>query len=599
MMASVSIAARESLRVSTVSLLNSQERSLAVRKVHFPPIRTRWTPRVAYSSCRRSSAACTSTPCGSRSASDASSSGSAEANSIASSRRSSSARGSPALSGSSSGITTFNFGIAGPPLFLAVRGRRRHVARIGHPIFSRLTLAHVERRKRPLLVHLHHALAHHFEGGGKARRKHRRRERRLDHVRDQKFVEPRPIGRAPDQPLERFARLGQRPDGALDQAHMRESRLLALLRISREQIVERRRILRVLDVRNRLGLAAPEHVTIELRAAEQALGNVADGFKTLEPQRQRDRHILGALAFGRVRFRQQQARLQIGEPCRHHEVIGRQLESQLARLLDEGEILVCERQDRNFSKIDLLLARECEQEVERAFETLDIDHQCGLARCPVRCKVGFKLDLVGVHEIALRALAPVSISAAHSARSAAGSSLTTRPRRASAASARAAASPVSTGTTDATARISSSSPLQWRTTSQPAAIAARERASIEPDKAPMEISSLISRPRNPSQSRITSRIRVTEVVAGAIGSIAVYTIWAVIPSGRSERGRNAAKSVVLSVSRSVSTMGSARWLSAAARPCPGICLSTGRTPPASKPSATARASKASFSAVSP
>src|SRR5215475_2252323 len=166
MMASVSIAARESLRASTVSLLNSQERSLAVRKVHFPPIRTRWTPRVAYSSCSRRSAACTSTPCGSRSASD----------------------------GSSSGITTFNFGIAGPPLFLAVCRRRRHAARIGHPISSGLTLAHVERRKRTLLVHFHHPLAHHFERGGKARLEHRGRERRLDHVRDQKFVEARPIG---------------------------------------------------------------------------------------------------------------------------------------------------------------------------------------------------------------------------------------------------------------------------------------------------------------------------------------------------------------------------------------------------------------------
>src|SRR5215472_2906857 len=184
MMASVSIAARESLRASTVSLLNSQERSLAVRKVHLPPIRTRWTPRVAYSSCSRRSAVCTSTPCGSRSASDASSSGPAEANSTASKSRSSSARTSLALSGSSSGITTFNFGIAGPPLFLAVRQRRRHAARIGHPLPSRLTLAHVERRKRPLLVHLHHALAHHFEGGGKARREHRRRKRRLDDVRD-------------------------------------------------------------------------------------------------------------------------------------------------------------------------------------------------------------------------------------------------------------------------------------------------------------------------------------------------------------------------------------------------------------------------------
>src|SRR5262249_23203253 len=184
----------ESCAASTFLLPTAQEAPLGGGKAHSPPIRTRWTPRVAYSSCSRRSAACTSTPCGSRSASDVSSSGSAEANSIASKSRSSSARTSPALSGSSSGITTFNFGIAGPPLSLAACRRRRHAARIGHPISSGLTLAHVERRKRPLLVHFHHPLAHHFERGGKARREHRGRERRLDHVRDQKFVEPRPIG---------------------------------------------------------------------------------------------------------------------------------------------------------------------------------------------------------------------------------------------------------------------------------------------------------------------------------------------------------------------------------------------------------------------
>src|SRR5262249_1964222 len=235
---------------------------------HSPPIRTRWTPRVAYSSCSRRRAARTSTPCGSRSASDASSSGSAEANSIASKSRSSSAPAPPPMSRPSSRITTFNFVLARPPFSLSGRRRRRHAARIGHPIFSRLALAHVERRKCPQLVHFHDPLAHHFERGGKARREHRRRERRLDHVRDQKFVEPRPIGRLADQALERFARLGQRPDGALDQAYMRKSRLLPLLRVSREQVVERRAILRMLDVGDRLGLAAPEHVAIELRAAE-------------------------------------------------------------------------------------------------------------------------------------------------------------------------------------------------------------------------------------------------------------------------------------------------------------------------------------------
>src|SRR5262249_4246615 len=232
-------------------------------------------------------------------------------------------------------------------------------------------------------------------------------------------------------------------------------------------------------------------------------------------------HVLGALAFGRIGVGQQQARLQIRKPRRHDQVIGRQLESELARLLDEGEILVGKRQDRDLGEIDLLLAGQRQQKGERAFETLDIDHQRRFAASPFGRKIVFELDFVGGHEVALPAVASACISAAHSARRAASSSLGARPRRVSAASARLAASPVSKGTADATARISSSSPVQWRTRSQPAAMAARERSSIEPDKAFMEISSLISTPANLSQPRITSRTRVTEVVAGAIGSIAV------------------------------------------------------------------------------
>ena len=77
----------------------------------------------------------------------------------------------------------------------------------------------------------------------------------------------------------------------------------------------------------------------------------------------------------RRRFRQQQARLEIGEPRRHHEIVGGKFEPQLARLLDEGEILVGERQDRDLREIDLLLARERQQQIERAFEALDIDDQ--------------------------------------------------------------------------------------------------------------------------------------------------------------------------------------------------------------------------------
>ena len=55
--------------------------------------------------------------------------------------------------------------------------------------------------------------------------------------------------------------------------------------------------------------------------------------------------------------------------------------------------------------------------------------------------------------------------------------------------------------------------------------------------------------------------------------MALNTTCAVIPRGRPASGRNAAKSVASSVARSVSTIGSARWLSAVARPWPGRCLS--------------------------
>ena len=74
-------------------------------------------------------------------------------------------------------------------------------------------------------------------------------------------------------------------------------------------------------------------------------------------------------------LRQQQPRFQIGEPRRHHQIVGGELEPQLPRLLDEGEVLLGQRQDRNLGEIDLLLAGQRQQQVERAFEALDVDDQ--------------------------------------------------------------------------------------------------------------------------------------------------------------------------------------------------------------------------------
>src|SRR6185312_17107878 len=242
-MASVSIAARESLRVSTVCLVNSQARSLAVRKVHFLPMRTRLTPRGAYSALRRAKASLSSTPFGNCRASVASSSGSPAANSNASSRRNSSGRASAAALSSASGGGS-SFGTMAS--FLATLGIAVSLGvflRVmrGHNSVRADTLAHVDRRERLLLMNLGQPLAHQFERGGKGRGEDGRRQRRLDHIRDQELVEPRPVGRLPDQPLERAARFGERPHFALLEAHVREFAARALRGVSAEQIVERRR----------------------------------------------------------------------------------------------------------------------------------------------------------------------------------------------------------------------------------------------------------------------------------------------------------------------------------------------------------------------
>ena len=67
----------------------------------------------------------------------------------------------------------------------------------------------------------------------------------------------------------------------------------------------------------------------------------------------------------------------------------------------------------------------------------------------------------------------------------------------------------------------------------------------------------------------------------------------------SARCRNGTKSCRSSSARDASTTGRSWWLSAAARPCPGMCLMTGSTPPAISPSAAARPSSATVSGSSP
>ena len=123
------------------------------------------------------------------------------------------------------------------------------------------------------------------------------------------------------------------------------------------------------------GHAAREEVVAEAVAGHQPGAGLADRFEMLQSGGEIGGEIRGRRLLAFRRLRQQQARFEIGEPGRHHQIIGGDLDLELARLLDEGEILVGERQDRNAREIDLLVAGERQQEIERAFEAVDVDHE--------------------------------------------------------------------------------------------------------------------------------------------------------------------------------------------------------------------------------
>src|SRR4029453_9880648 len=111
---------------------------------------------------------------------------------------------------------------------------------------------------------------------------------------------------------------------------------------------------------------------------------------------------------------------------------------------DEGEILVGERQDRDLGEIDLLVARQRQQQVERAFEALDVDHQRRLVGGTLG-EFGFELEVVRAHDTALLAPAVPASMAAKVRRASTVSMAAGARRAASAASARRAASSASGG----------------------------------------------------------------------------------------------------------------------------------------------------------
>src|SRR5262249_60638309 len=130
---------------------------------------------------------------------------------------------------------------------------------------------------------------------------------------------------------------------------------------------------------------------------------------------------------------------------------GAELEAQLARRLNERQILVCECQDRNLGEIHFLLTRKHQQKIERTFEALDVDDHCRLSCAAVGAERG--VELLVAHEAVFRCDAARSslTICVNILRAASVSNSSGAQRAASAVCARIAASPATLGACPATA----------------------------------------------------------------------------------------------------------------------------------------------------
>src|SRR5262249_36826812 len=115
----------------------------------------------------------------------------------------------------------------------------------------------------------------------------------------------------------------------------------------------------------------------------------------LQAVAQRRRQLGGArLVFRGGRLGQQQARFQIGQPCRPHQVVGGDLPPHPPLRGDKGKVLVGKGEDRNPRPIDLLLARQGQQEVDRSFVAVEVEDQGGLR---FACRRQARRAGLGVH----------------------------------------------------------------------------------------------------------------------------------------------------------------------------------------------------------
>src|SRR2546422_578103 len=197
-------------------------------------------------------------------------------------------------------------------------------------------------------------------------------------------------------PSGRLEQLGELEDAALAQAAQDAAHVLAHRQLFAGNVVvpgQARavqeaapglgKILRV-DLRQALGdrLFYPQrdrdHVAADLRQLVERAGGLLDSLVLEQPPHQLGARVL-LRRLERRRPRQQQARLDLHQHRRHHQVLGGELQVLRAHDLDVLEVLARERRHRDVEDVEVFLADQVQQQVERPFEGLE-NHLEGIGR---------------------------------------------------------------------------------------------------------------------------------------------------------------------------------------------------------------------------
>ena len=103
------------------------------------------------------------------------------------------------------------------------------------------------------------------------------------------------------------------------------------------------------------------------RQAVQTFGSSLVALVLLQPANQLGaRIVLFLLDFGRTR--QQHARLDLGQHGGHHQILGGQLQAYRLHQLDIAHVLFGDFRDLNIEDVDVLLADQVQQQIQRSLE---------------------------------------------------------------------------------------------------------------------------------------------------------------------------------------------------------------------------------------